>query len=239
MSRHENKVSYGVACVRRQQGLLQVLLVKSRCTYAYINFVLGKYTATSDDAMVRMFNQMTADEKIDIRSRTFLMMWYRLWLDSMPKSYSFYGCRSKFEANFAVDGGERLLRLLAASTRCGKCVWEIPKGRKKSERESPINCGLREFVEETGMNVADIRLYPDITFGYTFVDDIRYTYKYYLAWGDGRIVPNIKSAVEVAESRWMNLEEIKYHGSAELYACAGKIFRWVRRNLRPERCGQN
>jgi 8-oxo-dGTP pyrophosphatase MutT (NUDIX family) len=216
----QHKYSIGLACMRYINGYPEILLVCKRYTYAFSEFVHGKYTMlfhsnyqkTKQD-LIDLFSKMTVEEKVDILSLDFNKIWYKVWLNgSKPPSY-FYA-KNKFESTFLVDGGVRLKKLLSKSTNSQK-VWEIPKGRKKSKEESDIICAVREFKEETGIQKNQYKILPGIIRKFSHTDaNITYTNTYYLAVMTHKIEPQIsfitnEQISEIGDIRWMSMAMIR------------------------------
>ena len=81
------KKSSGVACCRFNDvtDKLEVLLVKKRYTYCFVSFVFGQYNRKDDKRLKLLFDGMTLQEKIDILSLRFELLWYKIWLEFPEK----------------------------------------------------------------------------------------------------------------------------------------------------------
>lgn len=57
--------SYGLALARKNHitGQYELLFIKKRLTYAYITFVKGIYNKNNDNELLKLFNNMTIEEK--------------------------------------------------------------------------------------------------------------------------------------------------------------------------------
>lgn len=158
------KKSFGLVCCRWNHSM-EILMVKKRYTFYYVEFVLGHYQAQSDEQLLFLFNRMSNEEKIEIESMDFNRIWYKIWMESshdlMPNSSEFktyHRCKKKFEnafiRNFTGDinfiPGERLRDLLSKSHN-QDTMWEIPKGKKAHPQETDLECAIRETIEETGI----------------------------------------------------------------------------------------
>src|SRR3989344_6225464 len=91
----KEKKSIGIACVRFVNGSFELILVKKRYTYAFVDFVNGKYSIKNQKQMANLFNNMTTAEKIDILRFDFDILWARIWLVRnatmiMTDIYKFY-----------------------------------------------------------------------------------------------------------------------------------------------------
>jgi 8-oxo-dGTP pyrophosphatase MutT (NUDIX family) len=166
------KKSYGIACCRlnHKTNKPEILLIHKRTTFSFIEFAFGHYKPTDEWRIIYLFNHMTAEEKLDVRSMDFGRWWYRIWLvnpDSIytpddltltPERYEKYiRCKNYFYKNFQQDRGRRLLGLLSRSNTTDT-LWEIPKGRMSFAQERPLNCAVREFREETHITPAEYEI---------------------------------------------------------------------------------
>jgi ADP-ribose pyrophosphatase YjhB (NUDIX family) len=76
------KRSFGIACVRYNNIARQyeILMVRKRCTYAFISFVSGRYCLSNERTIMDLLNAMTNQEKLDVLSLDFDILWWRIWL---------------------------------------------------------------------------------------------------------------------------------------------------------------
>lgn len=232
------KISVGIACTRFTPTGMEILLVRKRYTYAFNKFVNGRYRSDNRVELVALFDSMTAEEKLDILSLNFTQIWYRIWLTNSQKMSSFYAARSKFENAFVADGGIKLRTIMSRSKKNGSLIWEIPKGRKKSKNESDIQCGLREFTEETLITKKQIKLFTDSA-QYSYISDgTKYTFIHYFALAKSNIDPSVcitnKMQVgEIIEIKWMNILAIKQIDTEDrLVPHVRKIFKFMKKHGR-------
>ncbi len=238
------KTSYGVAlCRYNKLNTVEILLIKKRYTYYYFNFVFGHYKRTDTTQIQHMLNNMSFSEKIDILSLQFGVMWYRIWLnnpntgfnikDIYVDKFNYKDCeklsqsdvyrlyemkKNRFEQLIAQDGG-KCLRDMIINSSSVDAIWEIPKG-SQNKNESIVDCAIREFHEETAIDVNRIKLFHDQEpIIESYVDDgINYKNIYFLArlrTRDKRIQPKIRydafeQIKEVENIRWVSLNEIKF-----------------------------
>lgn len=88
MSYNKNvRKSSGVACCRfnKTNNKLEILLIKKRYSYSFVAFVFGQYVKRDEKRLKLLFNGMTIQEKIDIMSLKFDLLWYKIWLE-FPES---------------------------------------------------------------------------------------------------------------------------------------------------------
>ncbi len=219
--------SYGIALVKKNKlntihNQYEILMIKKRLTYSFIAFVKGIYNKNNENELIRMFNNMTVDEKFCIMSLNFNIMWYKSSL-SLPYTNKYASkeltkyekCKMKFEKSFLNDNGKRLLNILKKS-KSSKKIWEIPKGAV-NKNESNINAAIREFYEETNIKKNKYKLLYHINpIIYIFTDEnITYKYVYYI----GILLDNKYNLyldfkpnshiMEITELRFFSLDELK------------------------------
>lgn len=183
--------SFGVACVRKNPdtGCYEVLMIKKRHTYAFIEFIRGVYDPYKHRDLEYMFDCMTITEKSLIQTRSFSTLWNYCNgepVKSSDRSIYSRACR-KYAQLLEQDG---VLQKLLNNTKNAALLWEIPKGRS-NKKETPLTSAIREFEEETGLDKDSYRiLFDEGTIEYSFVDcGVNYKYIYYLAVMVGNKVP--------------------------------------------------
>lgn len=213
LSKQENTFvhSYGVACVRKNPntGRYEVLMIKKRYTYAFIEFVRGVYDPYKDVDLEYMFDSMTITEKSLIQTRNFNTIWNYCNGEPIKSSdRSVYSRALKKHITLLEREGDVILRLLS-QTKNATLLWEIPKGRP-NRKETPLISAVREFEEETGLDKDSYRiLFDEGTIEYSFIDcGVKYKYIYYLAVLSGNITPkydyrNEHMLRELSELRFM------------------------------------
>jgi len=118
--------------------------------------------------------------------------------------------------------------MLAAIRPQGKPagMWALPKGNLE-EGESPAETALREVWEETGVHGRIVEKLGDVKYVYTWAGErvFKVVSFYLLRAGRGRIGEiEERMRVEIAEARWLPLEEapvlLAYAGEREMAAKA-------------------
>ncbi len=240
------KISYGIALCRynkEKNNRVEIIMIKKRYSYAFFNFVFGRYKPNDNKYLGQLFNNMSFSEKIDILGMQFENMWYRIWLNIPSKHFDisdiynidttqtisnaekyrlFFQKKNKFEKNFINDGGKRLKDLIRQSTD-SEIIWEIPKGGKH-ENETNIDCAMREFFEETSISQIKYKVLYNITPSIENINDggLIYQHYYYIAkLRDGVLLqPKINfdsftQISEVGQIKWVSLEEIEFMDLSE------------------------
>ena len=81
------KKSYGIALIRynKLKKNYEFLMIKKRNSYAFVDFVLGRYNINNKKYIISLFNNMTYEEKLIIISLNFEMIWDRFRLTHIYK----------------------------------------------------------------------------------------------------------------------------------------------------------
>lgn len=119
-------VSYGIACIRKNTSY-EVLMIKKRATYAFLDLLRGRYDPNRPYELKHMFNEMTINEKVLIKTKDFATLWmYSLGRIPMKNSEKtmFSKSSKKFNTLCEREGGEMLDLLINNSTH-GELLWEI------------------------------------------------------------------------------------------------------------------
>ncbi len=239
-SRFDNfVVSYGVACIKKNQtaNRYEILMIKKRNTYAFVEFVRGIYDPCKDCDLEYMFSLMTIVEKSMIQTRDFATLWnYCNGAFNKNQDKAVYA-RSLRKYNILIARGEDVLKNLVSNTKNATLLWEIPKGRA-NKKETPIISAMREFEEETGLNKESYRiLMNEGPIEYTFIDcGVRYKYIYYLAVMDSNIVPtydynNHHMICELSELKFMSSTAIQEMNNQRLAKIARVMIKKIKKHL--------
>jgi 8-oxo-dGTP pyrophosphatase MutT (NUDIX family) len=220
------KKSYGIICCRPDDKGMQILMVKKATTYHFCEFVAGHYRKFNEVHIIKLFNNMTYHEKMDILSMKFQNMWYRIYMENPDKVFlqgtknfwatSYFKKKNKFESTFLQDSGEKLRKLLSHSNNVDT-PWEFPKGRKEGVKEENIETAIREFYEETGVDDTQYRLLWHIKPYISSYTDFGTTYKntYYYAEAIDKWEPIYKfydkqQICEVSAVCWINKSDLQH-----------------------------
>jgi 8-oxo-dGTP pyrophosphatase MutT (NUDIX family) len=241
-SNRYEKHAFGICLTRfnEKSNHYEVLLVKRKHSFCYVDFVLGKYSSDSD--IIKLLKNITIEEAFDIWSLDFKQMWYRIWInDIKPEMYE--RKKVKFKKIFLKDGGTKLRGMLK-SINYNNVIdnWEFPKGHKKIG-EHKIECALREFLEETKIHITKIHLYFEVSFNETFTsDNVKYSRQYYLAIPNTNIIPEVrfdditKQISEVVDIRWFSLNDIKIFDRKDRLKNVAKFFIEKLKKRRKNKC---
>ena len=238
------KTSNGVILCRLNAatGRPEALLAHKRYTYAFADFVHGRYAWGRHGRLTgtasHLFSQMTVEELLDVWSLRFDQMWYRVWL--MGGSAETYKKKAAMFASTFIDGDGGLALRNAIRTVRGKGVllWEVPKGRRLNPGELDVCCAIRELAEETGYTKDSYQLIPGVRKLVSHVSDgVRYNCVYFLALLNPGQVPAAHEAMplhviremgEINETKWFDIEQIRMLRCPWIDGLVGPSFRLVK-----------
>ena len=206
MSKVITKKSVGI--IFFSKSLNNVLFIQKKTTYEFMDFLLGKYSKSNRSKLVKMFSNMTLQEKSVLLSMRFDYIWYYTF-SVMTKSAVYYKSLNKF-TDFTSDCGKLLRQLIFGTSHVESTLWEAPKGRKKAG-ESDIISATREVYEETGIDVKTYKIIPEFKYKNIFIENnIRYNIIYYVArmldcYSTSINVNDVSRLQEVMNISWLSV----------------------------------
>lgn len=208
--------------VKRSVGILlfnpsldKVLLVQKKCTYAYSEFVTGKYDKHNKDSLLDKFNKMTAHEKMIIASLEFEWIWYNMFM-CREKNDMYCRAFGRFYKCFLNNNTKLLKSLLIQSSKNGNLIWEPPKGRKV-KTESSLNCAIREVFEETKIKADTYQLIPRKKIKKQLIsNNIRYIIIYYVGVmkEEETVKLNVldkQQSSEISDIKWVPISNLQQY----------------------------
>lgn len=214
--------SHGIIAFRSSEIGIQYLMIRRKNSFGYIDFIRGKYIQNNLEHLQIMFNEMSLDEKEQIKQHNFETLWKMMWgiqdLGHQTQyKYEELASQKKFESlktglPIGVDGEIITLNnLIDNSTTIWKeTEWEFPKGRRNFQ-EKDLDCALREFEEETGISKKSLKIIENLLpFEEMFLGSNHksYKHKYFLGYTE-HINDNLDNyqQTEVSKIEWKTLEE--------------------------------
>ena len=173
-------LSYGILCFYQNK----LILVQRKHSIGYIEFLRGKYTVENEAYIISLFESMSRREREFIaKNRDFVVLRMDL---GMPREACYYkpeydNSLAKFEQ--LVKNGKLEYLLEKSEIKWDDTEWGIPKGRR-NENESDLDCAIREFGEETGIDTKLLTIHSNIipiTETYLGTNGISYKHIYYIA----------------------------------------------------------
>ena len=161
--------SIGIIAFRRWEDKIQFLMICRKNSLGFVDFMRGKYKIYSPLHLKNLVNEMTNEEKRNILSHKFDILWKELWGDYVGMQYrgEENTSRDKFltvSCGIQLKNGRsyNLSELIETSeTNWETPEWEFPKGRRNYQ-ENDLTCALREFEEETGYSKNNIDIVQNI-----------------------------------------------------------------------------
>ena len=215
--------SYGIIAYKQDKNNMKnikYLLIRRRNTIGFTDFLRGKYKTFNviDMSKVKtLIEEMTNIEKQQILNENFDTLWDTLWMNHNSGIY--LNEKEKARTMFNKIDIKSLLRE-STSSKYEEQEYGFPKGRKNLY-ESPVECAIREFKEETGLHDDDFRLsifFNPVSENFIGSDKIKYSHFYYLA----EIIRDID--ISVLNNNAQYLEEVDHIGMYD-YSTSYKLFR--------------
>ena len=211
---HSHSHSYSHSC-------FEYLLIQRNDSFGFVEFIRGKYPLYNQQYLQTLINEMTTEEKNKLLTMKFEDMWKLLWGDFSNGQYRNEETISKEKFEYLKKGVKikdveyNIESLISSSTtKWIEPEWGFPKGRRNYQ-EKDIDCGIREFTEETGYSSNDFKLieniipYEEIFIGSNIKS---YKHKYYLACMTNNTLDiQDYQKSEVKNIKWMSFDEcLKY-----------------------------
>lgn len=210
--------SYGIILYTyiKSENLIKYLFIRRKNTFGFIDFIKGNYTTSNEFHLQNMFDEMTLNEKTMLKNNSFKELWCHLWDYDINKNFfennnEYTKLKNKFNKVKEIKLVDEMIE--QSQTLWGEPEWEFPKGRINSN-EKHLECSIREFEEETGIQKDFINVIENILpFEENFIGTNykSYTYKYYLSFM--KYEDYIKTSLdkyqksEVSRIEWVTLEE--------------------------------
>ena len=204
---------------------IEYLMICRKHTLGYMDFMRGKYSLFNKEHILNLLKEMSLEEKDNIVSKDFSLLWNQLWNKSENEKndniqynteefLSFDKITSLKHGIHNNNDYYTLKSLLEESNKDAiwqEPEWGFPKGRR-NPNENDMDCGLREFLEETGYSINDINIIENIVpFEEIFMGSNykSYKHKYYLLYMDyENTIKNTEyDNTEVSKVEWKTFEE--------------------------------
>ena len=211
-------ISIGIIPYSIMDGKLKYLMINRKDTLGYVDFMRGKYALDDIDCIQRMLNEMTVEEHHRLLTLDFDELWKQLWNIDIVGKYRTEEIVSKERLSKLKEGiliDNVLHTLLSLIEGCKdkwtEPEWGFPKGRREVN-ERDLECGLREFMEETGYNSKNVQIiqnmlpYDEIFIGSNYKG---YKHKYFVGYISNTTVPDKPyQTSEVRNMLWLTYEEL-------------------------------
>jgi 8-oxo-dGTP pyrophosphatase MutT (NUDIX family) len=214
--------SYGIILFKSSEEGLKYLMIRRKDSFGYIDFLRGKYILHNIEQLQNMFNEMSVEERNKIKTHNFETLWKYMWGDILlGTQYRNEELSSQKKFDILKNGIQIGSEYASLETLINDCntgwketEWEFPKGRRNFQ-EKDLDCAIREFEEETGINKKDLTIIENIVpFEEIFIGSNykSYKHKYFLAYMDTKDKDKNVSLynyqqTEVSKIEWKSLEE--------------------------------
>jgi ADP-ribose pyrophosphatase YjhB (NUDIX family) len=213
--------SFGIIAFRIYENDIQYLMIRRKDTLGYIDFMRGKYSLYNKDYILNMLKQMTVEEKEILGRGDFDLLWKRIWGDEhISNQYKSEENISREKFNALCSGiifKNELYTLTTLIEESNKYdiwtepEWGFPKGRRNYQ-ESDYESALREFQEETGYNIKQLKNIKNILpFEEIFTGSNykSYKHKYYLTFMklEHTLQTHKFEPTEVSKMEWKSFED--------------------------------
>ncbi len=208
--------SIGTIAFRYYNNKIELLLIRRKDSLSFVDFMRGKYNLEDIEYIISLLDKMCISERDKVLNNNFDSLWQYLWGSNITNIYKNEEKISRQKFNKLKEGyilNNKNINLQDLINKCKNNFiypeWGFPKGRRNYQ-ERDINCGIREFEEETGydksqlINISNILPLEEIFTGSNYKS---YKHKYFLAYINYNEEPlNNFQTSEVSKIEWVNID---------------------------------
>ena len=194
-------------------------MIRRKDSFGYIDIIRGKYSPYNMEQIQNSIDEMSKEEKHRLLNYTFEDLWKLMWGIDYGSNNQYRNeenaSHKKFEMlKHGIKTGSQQFNLYdliySSKTNWEETEWEFPKGRRNFQ-EKDLECALREFEEETGINKNMICVIENVLpFEEMFIGSNHksYKHKYFLAFMDEKMEDMLTfQKSEVSKMEWKTQEE--------------------------------
>lgn len=232
----QRNTSYGVIVYKEEAEGPTYCLVRRWHTFAYSDFIQGKYQLEDRDRIYHMFELMTLSEKEAIQAApSFASLWHQYWTGAgagagakthiYKKEYKIamhkydmlvkgYNVSMPLTLGVKVSITLQLATILTTTSCLASPEWGFPKGKLNHKHETPLMCAQRELKEETNLDAGCLLDdAPQFVESFLGSNGVQYEHIYYIAKCRDAKTPlvwdpqNANQVVEIADIGWFSYDE--------------------------------
>jgi len=214
-------ISCGIILTKKINDIQYYLMIRRKDSFGYIDFIYGKYNPKNIIQIKQKIDEMSIEEKNKLLTIPFDDLWKELRGSNV---YKIENNKSKKKFDMLVNGvqyNDRIITLQdminESKTNWKETEWEFPKGRKNYQ-EKDLDCALREFQEETGMDNNNIQIIENIIpYEEIFIGSNHKSYKHKYFIGllktefNTLLIDDLKIQIsEVSKVEWKTFDDCLY-----------------------------
>jgi 8-oxo-dGTP pyrophosphatase MutT (NUDIX family) len=205
-------MSYGIMCFTKDK---KILMIQRKDSLNYIEFLRGKYKLIDQKYILDLLEGCSVSERDRLYNDSFDTLWSNLWFSGPHKKPQTERMIKEYHKSKKLFNSIDIKGILSKCKKNYKTPeWEIPKGRR-SNKESNIDCAIREFEEETDLDGSQYILFKNvlpINEEYRGNNGINYKHIYYFALYNGNRELSInkdkyEQYTEISDIRWFTIED--------------------------------
>ncbi len=208
-------ISFGILCFRmKEKGNIEYLLVRRLNSFAFTDFMRGRYPPLDFNYIKILVSRMTSVEHEYLKKYTFDVLWKLLWKDNLFKHQREYNfCKKFYDIIMSNESFKEILE--STQALYSETEWGLCKGKSQND-EFPFDTAKREFQEEAGISSKLLKFLDNIPLVEDYTNDNNKSYKsiYFIAQYTGnpelelKIDPNnINQCTEIDDIRWVSITE--------------------------------
>lgn len=205
--------SIGIICIRKnpQTKQFEFLCVQRKDSMGYVDILRGKYNLCNNFQLKNILAEITSNEYERLKTKDFKELWIKLWDIKNKKELLQLDLPTKTNNEMKLCKLRQTEVFNNFQPKYYEPEWGFPKGRRNF-KELDIDCAVREFEEETGINRNKINLIENI---YSLEEIFTgsnlksYKHKYYLAYieyGNSLDLTKFQTS-EIGDIKWFTYEE--------------------------------